>query len=44
MTGPGNVRELENAMERAFILEMSNELSAQHLPESVCYSIPDALR
>jgi two-component system response regulator PilR (NtrC family) len=32
---PGNVRELENAMERAFILETSSELSAQHLPESV---------
>jgi len=29
------VRELENALERAFILETSSELSAQHLPESV---------
>src|SRR5262245_58539633 len=32
---PGNVSELENAMKRAFILETSNELSAQHLPEKV---------
>src|SRR5438046_3128572 len=32
---PGNVRELEYTMERAFILETSNELSTQHLPESV---------
>src|SRR5436189_4202447 len=32
---PGNVPELENALERAFILETSNELSAQHLPENV---------
>ena len=31
---PGNVRELE----RAFILETSNELSAQHLPENVSTS------
>jgi two-component system response regulator PilR (NtrC family) len=29
------VRELENAMERAYILETSNALSAQHLPEAV---------
>src|SRR5215510_4408786 len=32
---PGNIRELQNAMERAFILETFNELSSQHLPESV---------
>ncbi|HLQ78129.1 MAG TPA: sigma-54 dependent transcriptional regulator [Terriglobia bacterium] len=32
---PGNVREMENAMERAYILETSNELSAQHLPDTV---------
>ena len=32
---PGNIRELENAMERAYILETSGELSAQHLPDAV---------
>jgi two-component system response regulator PilR (NtrC family) len=32
---PGNIRELENAMERAYILETSGELSAQHLPDTV---------
>ena len=32
---PGNVREMENAMERAYILETSSELSAQHLPDTV---------
>jgi two-component system response regulator PilR (NtrC family) len=32
---PGNIRELENAMERAYILETSAELSAQHLPDTV---------
>src|SRR5262252_8358836 len=32
---PGNVREMENAMERAFILETTSCLTAQHLPDSV---------
>src|SRR5437773_8876060 len=36
--GPASVRELENALERAFRLETSNELSTQHLPENVSTS------
>jgi len=32
---PGNVREMENAMERAYILETTNCLTAQHLPDCV---------
>jgi two-component system, NtrC family, response regulator PilR len=31
---PGNVRQLENALERAVILETSNELTAAYLPEN----------
>jgi PAS domain S-box-containing protein len=33
---PGNVRELENIIERAFILCRSGEIDWHHLPEPVC--------
>jgi PAS domain S-box-containing protein len=33
---PGNVRELENIVERAFILCRSGEIDVHHLPETVC--------
>lgn len=39
---PGNVRELENIIERAFILCRSGEIDKQHLPESLCGSSPPA--
>ncbi len=32
---PGNIRELENAMERAFILESGSLITPQNLPENV---------
>jgi two-component system response regulator AtoC len=32
---PGNIRELENSIERAFILENSNLITLESLPESV---------
>jgi DNA-binding NtrC family response regulator len=32
---PGNIRELENAVERAFIVENSNEITLNSLPESI---------
>ncbi len=32
---PGNVRELENTIERAMVMEHSDELSAQNLPDVV---------
>jgi DNA-binding NtrC family response regulator len=32
---PGNIRELENAVERAFIVENSMEITAQSLPDSI---------
>jgi DNA-binding NtrC family response regulator len=32
---PGNIRELENAIERAFILESSGLISAESLPDNV---------
>jgi len=32
---PGNIRELENAMERAFILETGSKITPQNLPENV---------
>ncbi len=33
---PGNVRELENLIERAFILCRSGQIEQEHLPEPVC--------
>ncbi len=33
---PGNVRELENVVERALILEESDEITAASLPEKIC--------
>ncbi|MGZ3692791.1 MAG: sigma-54-dependent transcriptional regulator [Bdellovibrionota bacterium] len=32
---PGNIRELENVMEHAFVIESSNEISAASLPDSI---------
>ncbi|NUN07230.1 MAG: sigma-54-dependent Fis family transcriptional regulator [Bdellovibrio sp.] len=32
---PGNIRELENMIERAFIVENSNEITVDSLPESI---------
>ncbi len=32
---PGNVRELENTIERALVLENTNELTAEHLPDVI---------
>lgn len=32
---PGNIRELENAIERAFIVENTNQIQAKSLPEAV---------
>jgi transcriptional regulator with PAS, ATPase and Fis domain len=32
---PGNIRELENVIERAFIVENSNVITAQSLPEQI---------
>jgi transcriptional regulator with PAS, ATPase and Fis domain len=32
---PGNIRELENVIERAFIVENSNQITAASLPENV---------
>lgn len=32
---PGNIRELENCIERAFIVENSNQITAQSLPENL---------
>ena len=32
---PGNVRELENVIERATLLETSNEITSESLPENI---------
>jgi two-component system response regulator AtoC len=37
---PGNVRELENALERALVLSDDMEISASALPESILSAVP----
>jgi PAS domain S-box-containing protein len=37
---PGNVRELENLIERAFILCRSGQIEREHLPEPLCHQTP----
>jgi len=37
---PGNVRELENIIERAFILCRSGRIEPEHLPDPVCHRSP----
>jgi len=37
---PGNVRELENIVERAFILCRSGRIGLEHLPDPVCHRSP----
>jgi PAS domain S-box-containing protein len=37
---PGNIRELENVIERSFILCKSGPIQLQHLPESLCTHDP----
>ena len=34
-TWPGNIRELENAIERSFVMEMGNNISLRALPEQI---------
>lgn len=36
---PGNIRELENIVERAFIVESSNEMTVESLPEQIKNSL-----
>jgi len=36
---PGNVRELENLIERAFILCRSAQIEREHLPDPVCHQV-----
>lgn len=38
---PGNIRELENAIERAFVMELGNELTLQSLPEHISGISPE---
>lgn len=40
---PGNIRELENTIERAFILENSNQITVESLPPQVLQSKPEPL-
>ncbi len=42
---PGNIRELENAIERAFVMELGNTISLRALPEQISGITPEeALR
>jgi len=41
---PGNIRELENAIERAFVMELGNEISLKSLPEQISGISPDDLQ
>ncbi len=41
---PGNIRELENSIERAFILETSQNISAESLPEVIRKSATESVR
>ena len=34
-TWPGNIRELENAIERGFVMELGNKISLKSLPENI---------
>ncbi len=44
-TWPGNIRELENAIERAFVMELNEEISLRSLPEQISGISPeDSLR
>lgn len=38
---PGNIRELENAIERAFVMELGNKISLQALPEQISGISPE---
>ena len=40
---PGNIRELENVIERAFIVENSNQITAASLPDNVSEKKPAVL-
>lgn len=41
---PGNVRELENAIEHAFVLCKSDIIEIHHLPRHILESLPDGAR
>jgi two-component system, NtrC family, response regulator AtoC len=38
---PGNIRELENAIERAFVMELGSRISLRALPEQISGIAPD---
>ncbi len=42
---PGNIRELENVIERSFVIESSNEITPSSLPENVVgsHQLPEGL-
>lgn len=40
---PGNIRELENAVERAFVMELGEEISLRSLPEQISGISPEEL-
>ena len=41
---PGNIRELENAIERAFVMEMNEEIHLSSLPEQISGIISETIR